>query len=104
MLDQWEISTDKIHLVLWDNAANMAIAMREASFPSLECFAHSLQLIVEDGMLSRMSWLHVGLLLAISSTHQLLMVVFAPFKSVWEFHNTETYVPDGTLPYIWLNL
>ena len=53
MLDSWEISTDKIHLVLWDNAANMAKAMQEASLPSLGCFAHSLQLIVEDGVLSQ---------------------------------------------------
>ena len=34
MLDHWEISTDKVHLVLWDNAANMAKAMSEASLPS----------------------------------------------------------------------
>ena len=51
MLYHWEISTDKVHLVLRDNAANMAKAMREASLPSLGCFAHSLQL-VEDGVLS----------------------------------------------------
>ena len=54
MLDQWEISIDKVHLVLWDNTENMAKAMREASLPSLGCFAHSLRL-VEDGVLSRMS-------------------------------------------------
>ena len=52
MLDHWEISTDKVHLVLRDNAANMAKAMQEASLPSLGCFAHSLQL-VEDGVLSQ---------------------------------------------------
>ena len=53
MLDHWEISTDKVHLVLRDIAANMAKAMREASLPSLGCFAHSLQLVVEDGVLSQ---------------------------------------------------
>ena len=53
MLDHWEISTDKVHLVLWDNAANMAKAMREASLPSLGCFAYSLQFVVEDGVLSQ---------------------------------------------------
>ena len=53
MLDHWEISTDKVHLVLRDNAANMAKAMREASLTSLGCFAHSLQLVVEDGVLSQ---------------------------------------------------
>ena len=52
MLDHWEISIDKVHLVLQDNAANMVKAMREASLLSLGCFAHSLQLVVEDGVLS----------------------------------------------------
>ena len=31
----------------------MAKAMREASLPSFGCFTHSLQLIVEDGVLSQ---------------------------------------------------
>ena len=53
MLDHWEISIDKVHLVLRDNAANMVKAMREVSLPSLRCFAHSLQLVVEDGVLSQ---------------------------------------------------
>ena len=39
--------------MLRDNAANMVKAMREASLPSLGCFAHSLQLVVEDGVLSQ---------------------------------------------------
>ena len=39
--------------MLWDNAANMAKAMREALLPSLECFTHSLQLVVEDGVRSQ---------------------------------------------------
>ena len=39
--------------MLRDNAANMIKAMREASLPSLGCFAHSLQLVVEDGVLSQ---------------------------------------------------
>ena len=42
MLDHWEISTDKVHLVLWDNAASIAKAMQEALLPSLGCLAHSL--------------------------------------------------------------
>ena len=53
VLDHWEISTDKDYLVLQDNAANMAKAMREALLPSLGCFAYSLQLVVEDGILSQ---------------------------------------------------
>ena len=47
------ISDEKVHLVLRDNVANMAKAMREASLCSFGCFAHSLQLVVEDGVLSQ---------------------------------------------------
>ena len=53
MLTGWEINQDQVHLVLRDNAANMAKAMREASLPSLGCFAHTLQLVVDDGVLSQ---------------------------------------------------
>ena len=55
MLEAWGISDEKVHLVLRDNAANMAKAMREASLSSFGCFAHSLQLVVEDGVLSQQS-------------------------------------------------
>ena len=53
MFDNWKISANQIHLVLRDNTANMIKAMREASLPSFGCFAHSLQLVVEDGVLSQ---------------------------------------------------
>ena len=53
MLAEWEIKHDQVHLVLRDNAANMAKAMRDASLPSLGCFAHTLQLVVHDGVLSQ---------------------------------------------------
>jgi len=51
--NNWKISANQVHLVLRDNAANMAKAMQEASLPSFGCFAHSLQLVVEDGVLSQ---------------------------------------------------
>ena len=53
MLAEWEIKHDWVHLVLRDNAANMAKAMRDASLTSLGCFAHTLQLVVHDGVLSQ---------------------------------------------------
>ena len=53
MFDNWKVRANQIHLVLRDNAANMVKAMREASLPSFGCFAHSLQLVVEDGVLSQ---------------------------------------------------
>lgn len=53
MFDNWKISANQVHLVLTDNAANMAKVMREASLLSFGCFARSLQLVVEDGVLSQ---------------------------------------------------
>ena len=50
MLAEWEIKHDRVHLVLRDNAANMAKAMRDASLPSIGCFARTLQLV---GVLSQ---------------------------------------------------
>ena len=53
MLDSWEIPMNKVHLVLRDNGANMVKAMRDASLPAIGCFAHTLQLVVHDGVLSQ---------------------------------------------------
>ena len=53
MLAEWEIKHDWVHLVLRNNAANMAKAMRDASLTSLGCLAHTLQLVVHDGVLSQ---------------------------------------------------
>ena len=50
MLTGWEINQDQVHVVLRDNTANMAKAMREASLPSLGFFA---QLVFDDGVLSQ---------------------------------------------------
>ena len=53
MLASWEIPSDKVHLVLRDNGANMVKAMRDASLPAIGCVAHTLQLVVHDGVLSQ---------------------------------------------------
>ena len=51
MLHAWEMKDDRLHLVNRDNAANMKKAMKDADFPSFGCFGHTLQLIVNDGIL-----------------------------------------------------
>ena len=51
MFAESEIKHDRVHLVLRDNAANMTKAMRDASLTSLGCFAHTLQLVIHDGVL-----------------------------------------------------
>ena len=53
MLESWNIPQERVQLVISDNASNMVKAMQEASLPHFGCFAHSLQLVVKDGLLSQ---------------------------------------------------
>ena len=53
MLSAWKISKENVHVVLRDNASNMGRAMKDADLSSYGCFAHSLQLVVNDGVLSQ---------------------------------------------------
>ena len=53
MLSSWNIDKSKVHLFIRDNASNMVKAMSDATLPSFGCFAHSLQLVVNDGVLSQ---------------------------------------------------
>ena len=51
MLSEWGIEKHSVQLVLRDNDANLEKAMRDAVIPRNGCFAHSLQLVVNDGVL-----------------------------------------------------
>ena len=51
--ESWSISTDQVHVILRDNGSNMVRAIKDASLPDLGCFAHTLQLVVHDGVLSQ---------------------------------------------------
>lgn len=53
MFKQWKIQEDRIHLVVRDNGSNMVKALTDASLPHFGCFAHTLQLVVHDGVLSQ---------------------------------------------------
>ncbi|KAG1930242.1 zinc finger BED domain-containing protein [Pimephales promelas] len=55
MLDQWHIPLNKVHVILRVNASNMKNAMDNMGVRSLGCFAHSLQLVVNEGLLSQRS-------------------------------------------------
>ncbi|KAI2655629.1 Zinc finger BED domain-containing protein 4 [Labeo rohita] len=55
MLDQWHIPLNKVHLILRDNASNIKKAMDNMGVRSLGCFAHTLQLVVNEGLLSQRS-------------------------------------------------
>lgn len=53
MLEDWMITSSQVHVVIRDNGSNMVRAMTEANLPSFGCFAHSLQLVINDGLLSQ---------------------------------------------------
>ena len=53
MLESWKVDSSKVHVIIRDNASNTVKAMEEASLPSFGCFAHSLQLLVHDVLLSQ---------------------------------------------------
>ena len=54
MFRSWEINKrDQVHLVVRDNTSNMVKAMSDAELPDLGCFAHTLQLVVNDVVLSQ---------------------------------------------------
>jgi hypothetical protein len=58
MLENWQIHHSNCHLVLHDNGANIVKAFREVKVEGLEhasCFAHTLQLVVKDGLFSQRS-------------------------------------------------
>ncbi|XP_026087257.1 zinc finger BED domain-containing protein 4-like [Carassius auratus] len=55
MLQTWCIPKTSVHVVLRDNAKNMIKGMNDAGLPSLPCAAHTLQLVVHEGLLSQRS-------------------------------------------------
>lgn len=55
MLDEWNITKDRVVLVLRDGGANIVKGMRLAELPDLSCTAHTLQLVVRDGLQSHNS-------------------------------------------------
>ena len=53
IIEYWKISKEQIHLVLTDNASNMKKALRDANLSRFGCFAHLLQLVVNDSVISQ---------------------------------------------------
>ena len=53
MLNGWEISRARCHLVISDNAANMVKTFSDLNINIVGCFARSLQLVIHSGLLSQ---------------------------------------------------
>jgi len=47
------VSTDQVHDMVGNNGKNIVKAVSEAGLPSYGCFAHSLQLVVYNGLLTQ---------------------------------------------------
>ncbi len=53
LLKYWDISHDRVVLVLRDSDAKMVKGLRLAEIPDLSCGAHTIQLVVTDGINSQ---------------------------------------------------
>lgn len=60
LLKYWDISHDRVVLVLRDSGANMVKGLRLAEIPDLSCSAHTIQLMVIDGISSQRAVLDVN--------------------------------------------
>ena len=54
-LESWGIPRKKIHLVVRDNARNMEKGLKDASIPSLRCYVHTVQLVMNYGLKAQQS-------------------------------------------------
>ena len=50
MLEDWQISRKRVFLILRDSGANVVREINLIALPNLSCFAHSLQLVVNEGL------------------------------------------------------
>ena len=59
MLVKWNIKPEQVHLIIRDNASNMVKTISDGGFEDLKFFAHTVQLVINDGIslkeLSKMS-------------------------------------------------
>ncbi|XP_066944608.1 E3 SUMO-protein ligase ZBED1-like [Macrobrachium rosenbergii] len=53
-MEEWDIS-DKVQAIVTDNGANMVAGVRESGFKQIPCFAHLLNLVVQDSLNSSQS-------------------------------------------------
>lgn len=52
VLDTWKLQ-EKIHLFVRDNGSNMIKGIKDAGFPAIACFIHTLQLVIKDSLKSQ---------------------------------------------------
>ncbi|XP_060769444.1 zinc finger BED domain-containing protein 4-like [Neoarius graeffei] len=55
MFESWQIDRARVHAVVSDNARNMVKAMEDNGLKGIRCMAHTLQIAVNEGVLSQRS-------------------------------------------------
>lgn len=99
MFDKWNIKKEQIHLFVVDNASNMRRAMLDGEIPYIGCFAHTLQLIVNDGVLSQR---YVKDILAncrrIVGHFKRSQLASSRLKEIQASLGSKMYLQDGTPP------
>ena len=51
-VERWQLS-EKLHLVLRDNGRNFVAGLRHANIPNVGCLTHTLQLVVNEGVMAQ---------------------------------------------------
>ncbi|XP_064816522.1 uncharacterized protein LOC135533058 [Oncorhynchus masou masou] len=68
-LEYWEIHTERVVLVLRDSGPNMVKGVRLAEPPDFSCSAHTLQLVINDGLSCQRAVLNIIAMLESCATH-----------------------------------
>ncbi|XP_071032078.1 uncharacterized protein [Oncorhynchus clarkii lewisi] len=68
-MEYWDIHTERVVLVLRDIGANMMKGVRLAELPDFSCSAHTLQLVINDGLSSQRAVLNIIAVLKSCATH-----------------------------------
>ena len=50
VMEEYEVPSYKVHVIVHDNAANMNRAVANTGFNSLNCFLHTTQLVIDDAI------------------------------------------------------
>ncbi|XDV31281.1 hypothetical protein PO909_034002 [Leuciscus waleckii] len=114
MFDGWKIPISKVHVILRDNASNMKKAMDDLGVPSLGCVAHSLQLAVNEELLSQQSSIleQKRTLCAFAADHELpamltvnhwallekTMIVLSPFEELTRTISSSSSTTADVIP------
>uniref|UniRef100_A0AAQ5YIA3 BED-type domain-containing protein n=1 Tax=Amphiprion ocellaris TaxID=80972 RepID=A0AAQ5YIA3_AMPOC len=69
MLEQWNIQAERVFLVLRDSGANMVKGLKLAEVTDLSCSAHTLQLVINEGIASQRAIVDIIAKLKHCTTH-----------------------------------